>query len=75
MLLTLNFFSLTCNLENKKEKIAWNPQIISEGMGIQLQTRMGPTKFHPFKTHKLENRGGGGVPDPSPPFRPGFVYE
>ena len=28
------------------------------GGGVQLQTRAGPTKFHHFKTHNLENRGG-----------------
>ena len=32
------------------------------GMGIQLQTRSGPTNFTIAKTRVLENRGGGGVP-------------
>ena len=27
--------------------------------GVQLQTRVGPTKFHHFKTHNFENRGRG----------------
>ena len=31
---------------------------------IQLQTRVGPTKFNHFKTHTLENREGVWTPDP-----------
>ena len=27
--------------------------------GVQLQTRVGPTKFHHFKTHNFEKRGRG----------------
>ena len=29
-------------------------------MGVQLQTRVGQTKFYNFITHTLQNRGGGG---------------
>ena len=31
---------------------------------VQLQTRVGSTKFYHFKTHTLENRGGGGSGPP-----------
>ena len=34
--------------------------------GVQLQTRVGPTKFYHFKAHKLENRGGVWIPCPPP---------
>ena len=41
--------------------------------GVQLLTRVGPTKFHHFKTHNFENHGGGGGGGGSGPRSPLWI--